>query len=95
MSCEAKCPLNIDLPGMILQARKQKRRKRLTLGERLLSKADVLQKMGSIMPSLVRMLSTNTILRWIGEKVMDIKSDRQFPDIKRETFKKWFESYGK
>jgi L-lactate dehydrogenase complex protein LldF len=92
-TCETNCPLDIDLPGMILNAKAEftsKRRRSLT--DTLLAEAETLQSWGSSAAWLANALSSNRPLRWMAEKVLDISRERQLPRVHRHAFAKWFTS---
>jgi L-lactate utilization protein LutB len=90
--CEASCPLNIDLPGMILEAKRRMSKKRRPLGDYLLSNIEMVEELGSSMPWLVGPAFNSRHLRWLGEKMTGISRRRQIPVMQRETFEKWFRS---
>ncbi len=88
--CEANCPLNIDLPGMILEAKRPLSKKHRLFGDYLLSNIEMLEELGSSMPWLVGVAFNNRHLRWLGEKMTGISRKRQIPVMQRGTFEKWF-----
>jgi L-lactate utilization protein LutB len=94
-TCEANCPLDIDLPGMILEAKKQMSKKHRTLSDNLLSNAEVLERLGSNIPWLAGIASNNRLLRWLGERMIGISRERQIPRMQGRTFAKWFRSIKK
>jgi L-lactate dehydrogenase complex protein LldF len=92
-SCQADCPLDIDLPGMILDARIEAMvDSRRPLTDSLLSNFGTISKWGSSVPFLANVASSNKIMRWLGEKTLDISKERQLPKFQRMTFTKWFQS---
>jgi L-lactate utilization protein LutB len=93
--CEAHCPLNIDVPGMILAARELTSKKHRPLSDHLLSNVEVLEGLGSTMPWLACVVSNSRLLRWLGEKMTGISRERQIPRMQRGTFAKWFRSIEK
>jgi len=90
--CESNCPLNIDIPGMVLKGKRLMTKKRTPLSDRLLSNVDILEQIGSYVPWLVTMVSKNRLLRGLLEKFAGISSERRIPDIKGRTFFKQFRS---
>jgi len=92
-SCQVDCPLDIDLPGMILDARIEAMVKsRRPLTDSLLSNFETMVKWGSSMPLLSNIASSNKIMRWMGERTLGISKERQLPKFRRMTFAKWFQS---
>jgi len=92
-SCQVDCPLNIDLPGMILDARIEAMAEtRRSLTDSFLSNFESIAKWGSSMPFLANMASSNKIMRWLGERTLGISKERQLPKFQRMTFAKWFQS---
>jgi len=92
-SCQADCPLDIDLPGMILDARIEAMAEtRRSLTDSFLSNFESIAKWGSSMPFLANVASSNRIMRWLGEKTLGISKERQLPKFQRMTFAKWFQS---
>lgn len=89
-NCKANCPLNIDLPGMILEAKRQKPKGRRTFTEVLLSNAETAERLGVYVPGAVRLVSANRLLRWLGEKVVGISRQRPIPELQHQTFARWF-----
>ncbi len=92
--CQMNCPIDIDLPGMILEARKQYtgKNKSQLLTNIALSNFETIAKLGDATSPLSNMLSNLKPLRYAGEKVMNISSKRKLPKFQRETFAKWFQS---
>jgi L-lactate utilization protein LutB len=93
-TCQMNCPVDIDLPGMILEARKQytgKNRSQL-LTNIALSNFETIAKLGDATSPLSNMLSNLKSLRHAGEKMMNISSKRKLPEFQRKTFAKWFRS---
>lgn len=91
--CQAHCPLDIDLPEMIIKANTQAMAKRRrTLTDSFLSNFETVAKFGSFIPTLADVAANNRPIRWLGEKTLGISRDRQLPKFKRRTFAKWFRS---
>ena len=92
-TCEANCPLGIDLPGMILDAKAELvSKKRRPLTDRVLANAENAERWGSRAPWLANPLVRSRALRWMGEKTLAISKERQLPRLQRKTFAKWFRS---
>jgi L-lactate dehydrogenase complex protein LldF len=92
-TCEANCPLGIDLPGMILDVKAELMlKKRRSLTDRVLANAEMAERWGSHTPWLANPLMRSRTLRWLGEKTLGISKERQLPRVQRKTFAKWFRS---
>jgi len=91
--CQLDCPLDIDLLGMILDARIEAVAKtRRSITDNFLSNFETIAKLGSSMPFLANVASSNRIMRWLGEKTLGISKERQLPKFQRMNFDKWFQS---
>jgi L-lactate utilization protein LutB len=92
-SCQVDCPLDIDLPGMILDARIEAMADaHRSITDSFLSNFESIAKWGSSMPFLADVASSNRLMRWLGEKTLGISKERQLPKFQRMTFTKWFQS---
>ena len=90
---QANCPLDIDLPGMIVKANTQAMaKKRRSLTDSFLSNFETVARFGSFVPALADVVANNRPIRWLGEKTLGISRDRQLPRFQRRTFAKWFRS---
>ncbi|MFC2027771.1 LUD domain-containing protein [Chloroflexota bacterium] len=82
--CKSNCPLSIDLPGMILDARIETTSKAGSpLVDNLLANFETLAKVGNAMPPIANIVASNKLMRWIGEKTVGVSSERQLPKFKR------------
>ncbi len=92
-TCRGNCPLDIDLPGMILDAQREFGHDRADpVNDALLGKMATLEKWGSRAPAIFNTLANARPIRWVAEKAFDINKDIRFPDVSRSTFAKWFHS---
>jgi L-lactate dehydrogenase complex protein LldF len=92
-SCRADCPLDIDLPGMILDAKiEASADTRLPIADSLLSNFETMARWGSYVPSLANVATENRLMRWLEEKMLGISRERQLPQFQRTTLAKWFRS---
>ena len=92
-SCRADCPLDIDLPGMILDAKIAAvagRRRQFT--GRLLANPEIMMRWARLMPVLANVTTSNGLVRWLGEKTMGISKERPLPRFQGTTFARWFRS---
>ena len=89
--CTAECPSNVNLALLkaeMLHARW--RRDGLPLRERILSKVDLLGKLGCLMPRLTNRLLGSKAARITMEKTIGISARRSLPHYTSERFDKWF-----
>jgi len=92
-SCQIRCPLDIDIPGMILEARSETiTRRRRPLSDSFFSHFETMAKMGSSLPFLPGMAARSRFLRMLGEKIIGLSREREIPKLQRTTFEKWFRS---
>jgi L-lactate dehydrogenase complex protein LldG len=92
-SCRSDCPLDIDLPGMILEAQiavTAGRRPNLT--DRFLANPEVMLKWGRAVPLLANVTTGSRLARWLGEKTLGISKERQLPRFRGISFARWFRS---
>ncbi|NQT74623.1 MAG: lactate utilization protein [Chloroflexi bacterium] len=82
--CKSNCPLSIDLPGMILDARIEMTSKTgRPLVDNLLANFETLAKVGKAVSPVANIAASNKLMRWIGEKTVGVSSERQLPKFKR------------
>jgi L-lactate dehydrogenase complex protein LldG len=91
--CRADCPLDIDLPGMILDAKiAAMAGKRRLLTDSFLSNLETGMRWGRSMPMLANVTVNNRLVRWLGEKTLGISKARQLPRFQGTAFARWFRS---
>jgi FAD/FMN-containing dehydrogenase/Fe-S oxidoreductase len=89
--CTPECPSNVNLALLkveMLYARWQ--RDGLPLRERVLSKVDLLGKIGCTMPALANAILDFKPLRALMETALGISAKRSLPHYARHRFDKWF-----
>ncbi|MEW6440416.1 MAG: hypothetical protein AB1640_05705 [bacterium] len=92
-SCQANCPLGIELPDMIIAAKAELaagRRRRV--GESVLGKMGSLERWASRAPGAANVLIASAPARWLAEKVLDLSRRRELPRVRGATLPKWFRS---
>jgi L-lactate utilization protein LutB len=90
-TCEMNCPLDIDIPDMILEARADAMKSgKVPLIYSLLSNFGDIAKLSTKTPTFANALSKNTFLRHCGEKFAGVSSKRNMPEFQNPTFEKWF-----
>jgi L-lactate utilization protein LutB len=90
-SCETNCPLGIEIPDMILEAKNAPGQPH-SLTDSLIANAGSLEKAGSSIAGLTNTIMSNQQLRWMGEKMFNISRERRLPQFKRQTLVKWYKS---
>ena len=92
-NCRVDCPLDIDLPGMILDARiAATAGKRRPLTDSFLSNLETAMRWGRSVPVLANATAGNRLARWVGEKTLGISRERPLPRFQGTSFAKWFRS---
>lgn len=90
-ACKKECPSNVDLALLkaeLLYARQ--RRHGVRLLERMVSRFDLLGKMGCLMPGLANAILQTNASRLLLEKIVGLASKRPLPRYARERFDHWF-----
>jgi FAD/FMN-containing dehydrogenase/Fe-S oxidoreductase len=90
-ACTTECPSNVNmalLKAELLYARH--RRDGLPLRERMLSKVDLLGRLGCLTPRIASAALEFQPLRKLMEKVLGISAKRPLPHYARERFDRWF-----
>jgi len=90
-ACTSECPSNVNmslLKAELLQARI--RRDGLPLRERVLSSADLLGKLGCLMPRLANAALDSLLVRSFLAKTLGVAWQRPLPHYARQRFDRWF-----
>jgi L-lactate dehydrogenase complex protein LldG len=91
--CRIECPLDIDLPGMIVQARYDRTVRRM-LTDAILSNFEMMGWWGSHSPALVNLALRHPLSRLIADKILGISKDAPMPGFHRDTLARWLKSRG-
>ena len=94
-ACKTECPSNVDLALLkaeLVHARQ--RRDGVGLCERLVSRFDLLGKLGCLTPGIANATLNLRPVRLAMEKFVGIASDRPLPSYTRERFDRWFTRRG-
>jgi L-lactate utilization protein LutB len=86
--CQVECPLDIDLPGMMMGARCDRRLRR-SVARDSLSDLERLGRWGSRAPGLVNFALGNPVSRWVGDRAMGISKDAPLPVFHGDTLARW------
>ncbi|HYG23302.1 MAG TPA: FAD-linked oxidase C-terminal domain-containing protein [Verrucomicrobiae bacterium] len=90
-ACTHECPSNVNM-GLIkaeLQYARIRRRG-LSLQERLFSSIDLLGKAGCRIPLVANQFLDSSIMRFLGDRILGITSERKLPHYTRQRFDHWF-----
>ncbi len=93
-ACATECPSNVNLSLLkaeLLYARL--RRQGIPLGVRMVSRVDLLNRLGSLTPRLSNAGLNWRWVRWLMQKYAGISPLRPLPTFAEETFTHWFQSY--
>lgn len=95
-ACTAECPSNVNmalLKAELLHARQ--RRQGVRLVERMVSRVDLLNRFGSMVPGLANSAQEWRWVRGLLEKTLGMESKRPLPTYARQTFSRWFRRHDK
>ncbi|RQH01730.1 anaerobic glycerol-3-phosphate dehydrogenase subunit C [Natrarchaeobius oligotrophus] len=100
MRCDSACPSSVPLSQMHNTARgeyvdeRMSKRSREYLRNRMLANYRRLAPLASTFPRTANAVMGLSITRWIGEKLLGVTSEREFPEFATETFREWWETRG-
>jgi FAD/FMN-containing dehydrogenase/Fe-S oxidoreductase len=90
-ACVTECPSNVDMAHLkaeLVHARH--REKGAQLIDRLISAADLLGRLGTLMPALANFMLGWRPVRLIAERVLGLAAGAPIPPFTRHRFDKWF-----
>ena len=89
--CKAECPANVDMAKLKYEfLHHYYQANGLPLRNRLFGRIERFNRLGSLVPGLVNVLSRLAPSRWALERVAGIDRRRPLPALARETFTAWF-----
>jgi len=93
-NCRAACPVDIDLPGTILNLRLI-RNKRLipALSDLMLANAEAVEKMGSFFAPVANVLLRNRLIKQLSRLAGGIESRRDLPSFATKTFERIYREF--
>ncbi|AGN02055.1 sn-glycerol-3-phosphate dehydrogenase subunit C [Salinarchaeum sp. Harcht-Bsk1] len=100
MRCDHACPTDVPLSQMHNTARGKYVDDQLSpysrtyIRKKLLSNYGRLGRIGAMVPRLTNVALSNRALRWVGDKVLGITNEREFPEFADQTFRSWWEERG-
>lgn len=87
--CRLECPAEVDIPKMMLEAKSQYvLQNGLTVSQKLLSRLDLLCKLGSGFSQATNFLNGSRFFRWLLEKTIGVAQGRKLPKFERQSFLK-------
>ena len=90
-NCRTACPLDIDLPGMILDLRLSRNKRLLPiLSDLMLSNAEEVERMGSLFAPVVNVLLKNKLVKQLSQLTAGIESRRDMPSFATKTFERLY-----
>lgn len=85
--CRSQCPVEIDLPGLIVFSRSEKRQPFIN---KLLAEVETVGKQAEVAPYLFNRSLRSKILRWIADNAIGLSKDRPLPEFQGRSFVSWF-----
>ena len=90
-ACVTECPSNVDMAHLkaeLMHARHRQQGARLI--DRLISKADLLGRLGTLMPGVANVMLGWRPVRLMAERVLGLDAGAPVPPFARQRFDKWF-----
>jgi len=92
-TCEANCPLGIEVPRMIVEVKAELAAKtRPALVNLMLSRGGSMQRWGSRVAPLANLVLGSRVLRWLGDVVIGVSRERRLPALSSRSFVRWYRS---
>jgi glycerol-3-phosphate dehydrogenase subunit C len=90
--CTSVCPNDVAIADIITLAKADavEGGRKLSLGQRLLNRPELLGKLAGIAPFLSNAMLGNRLLRILAEKMLGIDRDAALPNISGRAFNRWF-----
>jgi len=100
MRCDSACPSSVPLSQMHNEARGEYVREQQSvlsreyLRNRLLSNYRTVARLASKTPRLANAATGLGAVAWLGEKLLGITAEREFPEFATQTFREWWAERG-
>jgi len=92
-TCQVNCPVDIDLPGLICEARAERAGGHVRgLRDSLFVHAERSARLAASAPRLANALASNRAARRIGEAVCGLSRERELPSLQQQSFAAWMRS---
>lgn len=93
-TCRTCCPLNIDLPGMILRVRNSRNNRLFpALSDLVLSHAEEVERMASFLAPVVNILLKNRLIKQLSQFAGGVSSRRDLPSFATKTFEEIYRDF--
>jgi len=90
-NCRTVCPVEIDLPGMILNLRNVRSKRRFpALSDLMLSNAEEVERTGSLFAPVANVLLKNRLVKQLSRLAGGIESRRDLPAFSPKTFERLY-----
>ena len=86
--CRVECPLDIDLPGMMMMARARSP-VRQTPASALISNFETVARWGCRFPSMTNTALSTSIPRWFADRILGVSKDAPMPTLSRDSLPRW------
>ncbi|WP_306052650.1 anaerobic glycerol-3-phosphate dehydrogenase subunit C [Natronococcus wangiae] len=100
MRCDSACPSEVPLSQMHNTARAEYVEENMStfsreyLRNRMLSNYRTLAPLAATFPRTANFVMGLSVTKWMGEKVLGITSEREFPEFAKTTFREWWSDRG-
>ena len=85
--CRKECPAEVDIPKLMMEAKSQYVvKKGMSISQWLLSRLDILCRVGSRFSRTTNFLNRSRIFRWLLEKTTGIAQGRKLPEFSGTSF---------
>lgn len=85
--CRLECPATVDIPKLMVEVKGAHVASHgLTFSDWVVTRIDLLSRIGSLMGPVANWLLMNRRARWLGEKVLGIAQGRKLPRFASRTF---------
>jgi L-lactate utilization protein LutB len=86
--CRRRCPIDIDIPGLIAFSRS---RKRWSVLDQVMANLETLMRLSSTAPLFANKAATSRALRHLAHRTVGLSEERQLPRLPRGSFERWFQ----
>ena len=94
-ACKTECPTSVDMARLKSEFLHQYHaRHGAPLGARVVSRVDLLGRLGSRLAPVSNWLSAAFMSRWLNEKILGLDRRRRLPDFAGRTFLDWWRHHG-
>lgn len=85
--CRLECPASVDIPKLMVECKSQYvATNGLRPSDWLLTRLDVLSRVGSAFPALMNWMVSNRQMRWVLERTLGIAQGRKLPKFSQREF---------